>query len=102
MELRIGQNVRNVRRPDVIGVITSLDAPNNKWARPQDCRVMVRYPRVTIMSNGKWKGGILDELPIDLLPTGEPIHPAFDSYKRSGDQTTGEVRMLAHKRTRRK
>ena len=102
MELRIGQNVRNVRRPDVIGVITSLDAPNNKWARPQDCRVMVRYPRVTLMSNGKWKGGILDELPIDLLPTGEPVHPAFDSYKRSGDQGIGEVRMLAHKRTRRK
>jgi hypothetical protein len=54
------------------------------------------------MSNGKWKGGILDELPIDLLPTGEPVHPAFDSYKRSGDQGIGEVRMLAHKRTRRK
>jgi hypothetical protein len=103
MQLTVGQKVRNVRRPDVIGVVTSLEAPNNKWmARPQDHRIIVRYPRLTITSNGKWKGGELDELPADLLPTGEKIHEAFASYKRSGDEGSAEVRMLAHKRNRRK
>jgi hypothetical protein len=103
MPLSIGDRVRNVRRPDVVGVVTSLDAPNNKWmARQQDHRVLVKYPRVTITSNGKWKGGILDELPVDLLPTGEVVHEAFESYKRSGDEGGVGARIAAYKRTRRK
>ena len=102
MNLEIGTRVRNVRRPDVIGVVTSLDAPNNKWARQQDFRVMVKYPRITLMSNGKWKGGELDELPIDLLPTGEKIHDAFESYKRSGDEGGVGARIAAYERKRRR
>ena len=102
MNLEIGTRVRNVRRPDVIGVVTSLDAPNNKWARQQDCRVMVKYPRITLMSNGKWKGGELDELPIDLLPTGEKIHDAFESYKRSGDEGGIGARIAAYERKKRR
>lgn len=103
MAVTVGQKVRNIRRPDVIGVVTSLDAPNNKWmVRPQDHRVMVKYPRLTIMSNGKWKGGTLDELPADLLPTGEKIHEAFESYKRSGDASGVAARMLADKNKRRR
>lgn len=102
MNLEIGTRVRNVRRPDVIGVVTSLDAPNNKWAREQDLRVMVKYPRITLMSNGKWKGGELDELPIDLLPTGEKIHDAFESYKRSGDEGGIGARIAAYERKKRR
>lgn len=102
MNLEIGTRVRNVRRPDVIGVVTSLDAPNNKWAREQDFRVMVKYPRITLMSNGKWKGGELDELPIDLLPTGEKIHDAFESYKRSGDEGGVGARIAAYERKKRR
>ena len=102
MNLEIGTRVRNVRRPDVIGVVTSLDAPNNKWARQQDYRVMVKYPRITLMSNGKWKGGELDELPIDLLPTGEKIHDAFESYKRSGDEGGIGARIAAYERKKRR
>lgn len=102
MNLEIGTRVRNVRRPDVIGVVTSLDAPNNKWARQQDFRVMVKYPRITLMSNGKWKGGELDELPIDLLPTGEKIHDAFESYKRSGDEGGIGARIAAYERKKRR
>ncbi len=101
--LEIGQRVRNVRRPDVIGVVVSLDAPNNKWAtRPQDHRVLVRYPRVTKLSNGTWKGGVLDELHADILPTGEKIHEAFSKYKRSGDEAGNADRKIAHQRTRRR
>ena len=102
MNLEIGTRVRTVRRPDVIGVVTSLDAPNNKWARQQDFRVMVKYPRITLMSNGKWKGGELDELPIDLLPTGEKIHDAFESYKRSGDEGGVGARIAAYERKKRR
>jgi hypothetical protein len=101
--LKVGQRVRNVRRPDVVGVIVSLDAPNNKWmVRPQDHRVMVKYPRLTIMSNGKWKGGTLDELPADLLPTGEKIPEAFASHKRSSDEGGVGARILADQRKRRR
>ncbi len=101
--LSVGQRVRNVRRPDVIGVVVSLDAPNNKWAaRPQDHRVMVKYPRLTLTSNGKWKGGELDELPNDLLPTGEPVHEAFASYKRSGDEGGVGARIAAYDRKKRR
>ncbi len=99
MKLEVGTRVRNVRRPDVIGVITSMDAPNNKWmVRPQDFRVMVKYPRITLTSNGKWKGGELDELPADLLPTGEKIPDAFASYKRSGDEGGIAARIAAQDR----
>jgi hypothetical protein len=28
---------------------------------------------------------VLDELPADILPTGEKVHEAFAKYKRSGD-----------------
>jgi len=102
MRLEVGTRVRNVRRPDVIGVVTSLDAPNNKWARQQDFRVMVKYPRITLMSNGKWKGGELDELPVDLLPTGEAIPEAFASYKRSGDEGGVGARIAAYERKRKR
>jgi hypothetical protein len=101
--LSVGDRVRNVRRPDVVGVVTSLDAPNNKWVtRPQDLRVVVKYPRITLTSNGKWKGGELDELPVDLLRTGEKIHEAFESYKRSGDEGGVANRIAAYERKRRK
>lgn len=101
--LQVGDRVRNVRRPDVVGVVTSLDAPNNKWAtRPQDMRVVVKYPRITLTSNGKWKGGELDELPVDLLRTGEKIHEAFESYKRSGDEGGVAARIAAYEKKRRR
>lgn len=101
--LKVGQRVRNVRRPDVVGVIVSLDAPNNQWVtRPQDFRVMVKYPRLTRLSNGKWKGGELDELPVDLLPTGEQIHEAFKQIKRSGDEGGVSARINAYNKRRRK
>jgi hypothetical protein len=63
---------------------------------------MVRYPRITITSNGRWKGGEIDELPADLLPTGEKIHEAFTTYKRSGDEGGVGARILAQDRKRRK
>jgi hypothetical protein len=101
--LEVGQRVRNVRRPDVIGIVTSLDAPNNKWAtRPQDHRVLVRYPRLTKLSNGSWKGGVLDELPIDLMKTGSEVHEAFESYKRSGDEGGVGARIAAYNRKKRR
>ena len=54
--LEVGMRVRNVRRPDVIGVVVSLEAPNNKWSvRTQDHRVLIKYPRLTKLSNGNWK-----------------------------------------------
>ncbi len=85
--LSVGDRVRNVRRPDVIGVVVSLDAPNNQWCtRPQDFRITVRYPRLTKKSNGQWKGGELDELPVDLLRTGEKVPEAFATFKRSGGE----------------
>lgn len=100
--LELGQRVRNVRRPDVIGVVVSLDAPNNKWAtRPEDMRVVVKYPRITKLSNGKWKGGTLDELPVDLLRTGEKVPEVFvGKYKRSGEGGVLE-RMMATQRKKR-
>ena len=103
MRLEVGTRVRNVRRPDVIGVVTSLEAPNNMWAvRAQDHRVLVKYPRLTKLSNGNWKGGVLDELPIDLLPTGEAIPEAFASYKRSGDEGGVGARIAAYERKRKR
>jgi hypothetical protein len=104
MPLSIGDRVRNVRRPDVIGVVTSLDAPNNQWcSRIEDHRIIVRYPRITMKSNGQWKGGELDELPFDLLRTGEQAHVAFDTFKRTSF-TEGRVigRMIISDRRRRK
>lgn len=100
--IEVGQRVRNVRRPDVIGVVVSLDAPNNKWAtRPEDMRVIVKYPRISKLSNGKWKGGTLDELPVDLLRTGETIPEVFvGKYKRSGEGGVLE-RMMATQRKKR-
>lgn len=101
--LKVGQRVRNVRRPDVIGVVVSLDAPNNQWAvRPQDLRVMVKYPRISKSFNGTWKGGVLDELPVDLLPTGVVVHEAFAKYKRSGDEGGIGARIAAYDRTKRR
>ena len=101
--LSVGQRVRNVRRPDVIGVVVSLDAPNNKWmVRPQDMRVVVRYPRISLTSNGKWKGGELDELPVDLLPTGESIPEAFNTFKRSGDEGGVHARIAAYDKRKRR
>ena len=101
--LEVGQRVRNVRRPDVIGVVVSLDAPNNRWAtRPQDFRVVVKYPRLTKLSNGNWKGGTLDELPVDLVRTGTQIHEAFNTYKRSGDEGGVGARIAAYDRKKRR
>jgi hypothetical protein len=102
--LEVGMRVRNVRRLDVIGVVVSLDAPNNQWCtRSDDFRVIVKYPRLTRLSNGKWKGGELDELPVDLLRTGEKVPDAFASHKRSGDEGGIAARMTAYdKRKRRK
>lgn len=101
--LSVNDRVRNVRRPDVIGVVVSLDAPNNKWAtRPQDFRVLVKYPRVTKLSNGNWKGGVLDELPTDLVKTGTKIHEAFANYKRSGDEGGIGARIAAYDKKKRR
>lgn len=84
MRFQVGSRVKNVRRPDVIGTVISLEGKNNKYmVRPEDMRIIVRYPRVTRTSNGKWKGGELDELPADLVLTGEKIHPAFTENKRN-------------------
>lgn len=104
MPLSIGDRVRNLRRPDVIGVVTSLDAPNNQWcSRIEDHRVIVRYPRITMKSNGQWKGGELDELPTDLLRTGEQAHVAFDTFKRSSNTASTVVgRMITNDRRRRR
>lgn len=100
--LKVGQRVRHVRRPDNIGVVVSLDAPNNQWSvRAQDHRVMVKYPRLTKLSNGTWKGGVLDELPVDLLPTGEKAHEAFNKYKRSGDEPSNTNRIQFDRKKRR-
>jgi hypothetical protein len=62
---------------------------------------MVRYPRITLKSNGQWKGGELDELPADLLRTGEKAHEAFQTYKRSGGEGGVAARMTAHDKRRR-
>ena len=99
MAVNVGDRVRNVRRPDNIGVVVSLDAPNNKWCtRQEDKRVVVKYSRLTRSSNGKWKGGTLDELPIDLLRTGEKVPEIFvGKYKRSGEGGVLE-RMMATQR----
>lgn len=101
--INVGDRVRNVRRPDIIGVVVSLDAINNKWCtRPEDRRVIVKYPRLTRLSNGRWKGGELDELPIDLLRTGEKIPDAFKTFKRnSGDEGGVEARLAAARKKRR-
>jgi hypothetical protein len=102
MPFNVGDRVRNVRRPDVVGVVTALDAPNNKWCtRPEDFRIIVRYPRIEKKSNGQWKGGELDELPADLLRTGEKIPDAFHTFKRSGSEGGVGERMKAHDRRRR-
>jgi hypothetical protein len=63
---------------------------------------MVKYPRLVKLSNGKWKGGELDELPVDLLPTGEKVHEAFNSYKRSGDEGGVGARIAAYDRSKRR
>ncbi len=95
--LNVGDRVRNVRRPDVIGVVVSLEAKNNKWCtRPQDFRVIVRYPRLTLTSNGKWKGGELDELPVDLLHTGEKIPEAFQTFKRNSGKEGGVISRIGN------
>lgn len=102
MPFSINDRVRNVRRPDVIGVVVALDAPNNKWcSRLEDHRIMVRYPRITMKSNGQWKGGLLDELPVDLLRTGEIIPEAFHTFKRSGNEGGVGERMRAYDRRKR-
>jgi hypothetical protein len=84
--LKTGQQVRNVRRPNSIGVVVSLNTPNNDWyVNPDFHRVVIRYDQIKLMSDGTWEGGTLDELPIDLLPVGENIHEAFTKHVRSGD-----------------
>jgi hypothetical protein len=55
-----------------------------------------------MLSNGTWKGGVLDELHADILPTGEKIHEAFSKYKRSGDEAGNADRKIAHQRTKRR
>ena len=68
MRFQVGSRVRNVRRPDVIGVVTSLDAPANQWkVRPEDFRITVKYPRVTKTSNGKCTGEKPHEAYTELL-----------------------------------
>ena len=100
MPFNINDRVRNVRRPDVVGVVVSLDAPNNKWCtRPEDYRIMVKYPRISLKSNGTWRGGLLDELPVDLLRTGEKVPEAFNTFKRSGEGGVTE-RIRAYDRRR--
>jgi len=101
--LRIGDKVCNVRRPDKIGTVISLDAPNNKWmSRPEDMRVLVEYKQLSKRSNGTWKSGILDELPVDLLRDGETVPDAFQQFKRSGDEGGIHIRMLANERKKRR
>lgn len=100
--LHIGDKVCNVRRPDKIGTVVSLDAPNNKWmTRPEDMRVMVKYQQLSKKSNGAWKPGVIDELPVDLLPHGETVPEAFNQYKRSGDEGGVGERMRAYDRRKR-
>ena len=36
--LHIGDKVCNVRRPDKIGTVVSLEAPNNKWVTRRHAR----------------------------------------------------------------
>lgn len=100
--LHIGDKVCNVRRPDKIGTVVSLEAPNNKWmSRPEDMRVMVKYQQLSKKSNGTWKSGTIDELPVDLLPYGEEVPEAFYVYKRSGDEGGVAARIATSIRKRR-
>jgi hypothetical protein len=92
--LHIGTKVCNVRRPDKIGTVVSLEAPNNKWmSRSEDMRIMVKYQQLKKKSNGAWASGVIDELPVDLLPAGEQAHEAFSKYKRSGDESSASNRI---------
>jgi hypothetical protein len=101
--LHIGDKVCNVRRPDKIGTVVSLEAPNNKWmTRPEDMRIMVKYQQLSKKSNGAWKPGIIDELPVDLLPHGEDVPEAFNQYKRSGDEGKVGGQIKQNSRRRRK
>jgi hypothetical protein len=96
--VRIGDKVCNVRRPDKIGTVVSLDAPNNKWmTRPEDMRVLVEYKQLTKTSRGTWKKGTIDELPIDLLPYGEVV-PVAHIERGEGSVIN---RMTAYDRRRR-
>ena len=96
---KVGDKVINVRRPGKTGVVLSLDAPNNKWCtRPEDKRITVRYQQITKLSNGKWKGGTLDELPVDLVRTGQKIPEAFQEVQKRNGEGGVIDRMMATQR----
>ena len=98
MPFSIGDKVCNVRRPDKIGTVVSLDAPNNKWLTcPEHMRVLVHYKQLTKTSRGTWKAGTIDELPLDLLPYGE-VPPIEYTERGEGGVIN---RMTAYDRRRR-
>ena len=60
----IGDRVHSVRRPGFYGTVVSVEG--NLHVNPEHNRITIKYDRVTKDSRGRWKSGILDELPIDL------------------------------------
>jgi hypothetical protein len=60
----LGDRVHSVRRPGFYGTVVSVEG--NLHVNPDHNRISVKYDRVSKDSRGRWKSGILDELPIDL------------------------------------
>jgi hypothetical protein len=60
----LGDRVHSVRRPGFYGTVVSVEG--NLHVNPEHNRITVKYDRVTKDSRGRWRSGILDELPIDL------------------------------------
>ena len=60
----VGDRVQSVRRPGFYGTVVSVEG--NLHVNPDHNRISVKYDRVSKDSRGRWKSGILDELPIDL------------------------------------
>jgi hypothetical protein len=60
----VGDRVQSVRRPGFYGTVVNVEG--NLHVNPDHNRISVKYDRVSKDSRGRWKSGILDELPIDL------------------------------------
>jgi hypothetical protein len=60
----IGSRVQSVRRPGFYGTV--IGEEDNFYVNHAHNRIKVKWDKVSKDSRGRWKSGVLDELPVDL------------------------------------
>lgn len=93
VKFALGDRVHSIRRPGFYGTVVNVEG--NLHVNPEHNRITVKYDRVTKDSRGRWKSGILDELPIDLRYSKDrSLLPAAEKKLTPSEYS----RMLGNKR----